>query len=281
MPGTLKMDKYFVNRTVFMCTLVLLGMIYFSLANFDLALWVKILLDIAIIFLLHFNLNTLHQASHRLLSKNKKLNDIIGHISAILGGVTFAAFQSTHFIHHASTADPEKDPDFKITNSKSFFIIPFKIWYHDVFFWQHQLWQKYSSRKEYLFDRFAQILIVIVLLLTANTWIFLYFWLIPTYVVGFLNGLFLFYFPHYSTKKERQLRYQQIYQSSKFKKRWFSRLSLVCIDISRFYHEKHHQKTQENTNFYPVENYLFDKMRGIKNYLNYTAEFIDINGYLN
>jgi fatty acid desaturase len=272
--------KYNFNKLVFLIANLILVAIFYSLINLEFNLFQKVILAGLISICLHYNLNILHQASHRLLSKNKGLNDLFGNLSAILGGVTFPGFQSTHFIHHKNPSDPTLDPDYAITNSKSFFFLPFKIWYHDRFYWQHGLWQKHFPAWQYFADRLAQISIVAAFYFTGHLQIWLYFWLLPIYFVGFLNGMFLFYFPHYSTKLENLWRTKiSLLSQSKPYQNIIQKLSIFFIDISRYYHERHHDKIMENQNFYPLEKYLYDRLfLQTKPSIEYRAQYLDIYG---
>jgi fatty acid desaturase len=271
--------KYNFNKLVFFVANFSLVAIFFALLNWELNLFQQLFLASLIVLCLHYNLNILHQASHRLLSKNKNINDLFGNLSAIVGGVTFPAFQSTHFIHHKNPSDPKQDPDYAITNSKSFFFLPFKIWYHDKFYWQHGLWKKHFPAWQYFADRLAQISIVAAFYFTGNLQVWLYFWLLPVYLVGFLNGMFLFYFPHYTTALENMWR-AQLHLPGQYQN-LLQKLSLFFIDISRYYHERHHDKVMENQNFYPLEKYLYDKvvLQTVPN-IQYRAEYVDIFGNL-
>jgi hypothetical protein len=94
-------------------------------------------------------------------------------------------------------------------------------------------------------------------------------WLIPLLVVGFCNGLFLFYFPHYTIRIE-------LFARSLEKQNIFSQLLLTTIDISRYYHEKHHEKIQSNRPYFPVFSYCFDKIQKLSPFKNYKPRFVDI-----
>ncbi|MEM1312203.1 MAG: fatty acid desaturase [Patescibacteria group bacterium] len=268
--------KYNLNRLVFLIANSILFSIFYVLLNNELNIMQNLGLGICIIVCLHYNLNILHLASHRLLSKYKWLNDLFGNVSAIIGGVTFPAFQGTHFIHHRNPSNPTADPDYTITNSKNFIFLPFNIWHHDRYYWQKKLWQKKFPAWQYFLNRLAQIAIVAAFYFSGNLNIWLYFWLLPIYCVGFLNGMFLFYFPHYTTRLETIWRAHQ--QQGKAIN-VFQKLSLFLIDISRFYHEKHHDKVLENRNFYPLEVYLLQRLAsGKKANINYKSQYIDIYG---
>lgn len=197
---------------------------------------------ILVIISLHYLLNLVHIGSHNLLSRSRRLNSILGNIAGFFGGVTFADFRTTHLLHHRFTSAENQDPDLYITKSGPIWSIPFKIFYHDVFFWSRGLWKQNNSWKSYLVTRLLQILVISLLFVSSWRYIWVYYWLVPMLILGLLNGLFLFYFPHYTTKLE---------------KRWRAHPNLLnylprkLIDISRIYHEWHHDKIQNNQNYYP------------------------------
>lgn len=232
-------------------------------------------------FILHYHFNLVHLASHRLLSKNGKINSFLGNLVAIFGGITLADFQTTHFLHHQNPSNPTKDPDYNITQS-NFFILPFKIWYHDLYFWTQGLWLKHRNWLGYLVDRFFQVVLVSLFLFTGNINIWLWFWLLPVFLVGFFNGMFLFYFPHYTTKLEKiwRLELENSRESLNIPKQVkinLIKLILFLIDISRFYHEKHHDKVLENTAYYPLESYIIKKItKKDTDFINfYSFKYID------
>ncbi len=53
-------------------------------------------------------LQLIHEASHKLISKNNKLNDFFGEfLTSLLVGVNFFGYRSVHNQHHTYTATPE------------------------------------------------------------------------------------------------------------------------------------------------------------------------------
>lgn len=62
---------------------------------------------------------TAHDAMHRTVSPNRKINDLIGRISSLLfGGMSYSKLLKNHHLHHKYPAS-EKDPDF-YTKSQNF-----------------------------------------------------------------------------------------------------------------------------------------------------------------
>ena len=192
---------------------------------------------------LHYLLNLVHIGSHNLLSRKRSWNSLLGNIAGFFGGVTFADFRLTHLRHHRYLDDPREDPDYFITNSGPWFTIPFKIFYHDVFFFRRGLYRSQQSWRGYVLTRLAQVLTVSLLLALGlkSAWITL--WLTPMLLLGLCNGLFLFYFPHYIPRVEKQWR---------TKPRFWNAPARILIDISRVFHERHHDRIQNNLNYYPL-----------------------------
>ncbi len=252
-------QKYFVNQFIFWAGLSLVIYFYQNLLkqNFELKLELNhliILNFLGLTLCLHYLMNILHQASHNLLSRNREWNNFFGHASAILAGLTFSEFRLTHSLHHANLGDKEKDPDYKLTHGGTLLTLPFRIWQKDVYFWQNKLYKKNKAWIGYLIDRFIQIFLILLIFVLKNQTVYFSYWLFSVLIVGYLNGLFLFYFPHYSTKWEKLNRHKP-------RVNIITKLILLCINISRFYHHKHHDKINDNTVYFPLENYLYNQIK--------------------
>ncbi len=245
------LTKYRVNQMLF-CGNIFLTWYLFQYALTRSLVWYEsVIIFIAIAVTQHYFLNLVHLASHNLLSRNRYLNSLYGNISAIIGGVTFADFRTTHMLHHRNVSDDRNDPDHWITTSGHILTIPFKIFYHDVYFWRNGLWKK-GNWRGYLINRFTQVGFVIAFQQSGQLGVWQTYWLVPLLFVGFLNGLFLFYYPHYTTKLEKTWRNLQS-QRNPIQSFW-----LLCIDISRVYHEKHHDAISSNRPYFPVLSFLID-----------------------
>lgn len=201
---------------------------------------------------LHYLFTTVHQSSHRLLSKNKHINYALGFLATLFAGITFADFKFTHDLHHKHIGDAHNDPDHAISGSGPIILIPFKIFYHDFYFLKHNRSKfEYFS---YFAERIAQMLII-VLLFQNHIFLFITYWLNPMLIIGIANALFLFYFPHYTHWIE--------------KTRFNSGMLKESIRMSRVYHHKHHDNPSKNSNFFPFEDTMLATI-GIKK-----AEYYD------
>ena len=53
-----------------------------------------------------------HDATHRAVGRDPRLNAVVGRMSALPLMAPYAAFRHLHLTHHRETNDPELDPDF-------------------------------------------------------------------------------------------------------------------------------------------------------------------------
>lgn len=207
----------------------------------------------ALILFQHYILNVLHIASHRGAGKRKKLNNLIGHWCALIVGFQFDVFRTTHIQHHAFPNDPKKDPDYTISNTGQLWWIAFRVPFHDYFFFQQEFHKREHNLRNYIIVRAIQIVFLATVVATGVLDIFIFYWLLPLFITGNLYGLFQFYFPHYSTptidnwRKSRSLNVVQ-------------QFVLFCVDISGYYHFKHHQQINNNTYYFPFYAYWQDRL---------------------
>ena len=75
----------------------------------------------------------LHDATHRSVSANRKLNDLLGTISCLLllPGITTRIYRYLHLVHHRYAGDKNKDPD-EIFVATPWFLVPFVIPFPDI-----------------------------------------------------------------------------------------------------------------------------------------------------
>ncbi|MCX8057502.1 MAG: fatty acid desaturase, partial [Ignavibacteria bacterium] len=107
---------------------------------------------------------TAHDAMHRTVSKNKKVNDLIGRIASFLfAGMSYSKLLKNHHLHHKYPAS-DKDPDF-YTKSQNLFL-----WWI-VFFY------RYATITQLLTMAIAfNILKFVFNLSEINLW---FYWIIP------------------------------------------------------------------------------------------------------
>jgi beta-carotene hydroxylase len=144
---------------------------------------------------LHIAGTVIHDACHQSAHRNRVINAILGHVSALMLVFAFPVFTRVHLQHHAHVNDPENDPDHYVSTGGPLWLLPVRFLYHEVFFFQRQLW-----RKNELLEWFLSRLFVAVIFYVSVQYHFLgyilNFWFIPSAVVGLALGLFFDYLPH-------------------------------------------------------------------------------------
>lgn len=144
---------------------------------------------------IHIAGTVIHDACHNAAHKNRIMNAVMGHGSALMLGFAFPVFTRVHLQHHANVNDPENDPDHYVSTGGPLWLICVRFLYHEVFFFKRKLWRKYE-----LLEWFLSRLVVISIVYLSCQYGFLgyvlNFWFIPTAVVGFALGLFFDYLPH-------------------------------------------------------------------------------------
>ncbi|MFH7027155.1 MAG: beta-carotene hydroxylase [Heteroscytonema crispum UTEX LB 1556] len=144
---------------------------------------------------LHIAGTVIHDACHQSAHRNRVINAILGHGSALMLVFAFPVFTRVHLQHHAHVNDPENDPDHYVSTGGPLWLLPVRFLYHEVFFFQRQLW-----RNNELLEWFLSRLFVAVIFYISVQYHFLgyilNFWFIPSAVVGLALGLFFDYLPH-------------------------------------------------------------------------------------
>jgi len=144
---------------------------------------------------IHMAGTVIHDACHNAAHRNRLVNALMGHGSALMLGFAFPVFTRVHLQHHANVNDPENDPDHYVSTGGPLWLICVRFLYHEVFFFKRRLWRKYE-----LLEWFLSRLVVISIVYTSCQYDFLgyilNFWFIPTAVVGLALGLFFDYLPH-------------------------------------------------------------------------------------
>jgi beta-carotene hydroxylase len=144
---------------------------------------------------IHMAGTVIHDACHNAAHRNRVVNALMGHGSALMLVFAFPVFTRVHLQHHAHVNDPENDPDHYVSTGGPLWLIFVRFLYHEVFFFKRRLWKKYE-----LLEWFISRLIVISIFYTACQYGFLgyilNFWFIPAGIVGLALGLFFDYLPH-------------------------------------------------------------------------------------
>jgi beta-carotene hydroxylase len=161
---------------------------------------------------LHLSGTVIHDACHNVAHRNRIVNAVLGHGSALLLGFSFPVFTRVHMQHHANVNDPDNDPDHVVSTAGPLLIINARFFYHEIFFFQRRLWRKFELW-EWVIAR--SLLAVIVFL----GWQFgflgyiLNFWFVPLAVVGWALGLFFDYLPHRPFQERDRWKNARVYAS--------------------------------------------------------------------
>jgi beta-carotene hydroxylase len=188
--------------------------------------WISFCLNV---LALHLVGTVIHDASHNVAHRNKIVNSILGHGSALMLGFVFPVFTRVHMQHHANVNDPKNDPDYVVSNGGPLFLIAPRFFYHEIFFFQRRLWRKYELL-EWFLSRGIVAAIFWFAAQHGELGYLLNFWMTPAGVVGLMLGLFFDYFPHNPHQSQERWSNARIYAS---------RL-LNALILGQNYHLIHH-----------------------------------------
>jgi beta-carotene hydroxylase len=144
---------------------------------------------------LHLSGTVIHDACHNVAHRNRIVNAILGHGSALLLAFSFPVFTRVHLQHHAHVNDPDNDPDHYVSTGGPLLLVAVRFLYHEIFFFKRQLWRKYELL-EWLIARAIVIAIFYIGVQNGFLGYLLNFWGIPSMIVGVTLGLFFDYLPH-------------------------------------------------------------------------------------
>lgn len=169
--------------------------------------WVCFVLNVVA---LHLVGTVIHDASHNVAHRNRVMNAVLGHGSALMLGFSFPVFTRVHMQHHANVNDPENDPDHFVSTGGPLWLIAARFFYHEIFFFKRKLWRKYE-----LLEWFLARLTVALLIYYAVQYGFLSylmnFWFSPALVVGLALGLFFDYLPHRPFQERNRWKNARVY----------------------------------------------------------------------
>jgi beta-carotene hydroxylase len=144
---------------------------------------------------LHCSGSVIHDACHQSAHRNRIINAMLGHVSALILAFAFPVFTRVHFQHHRNVNHPQDDPDHYVSTGGPLSLIAVRFLYHEVFFFQRKLWRKYELL-EWFISRLTVISIVYISVEYHFLGYILNFWFIPAFLVGIALGLFFDYLPH-------------------------------------------------------------------------------------
>jgi beta-carotene hydroxylase len=156
--------------------------------------------------LTYFSYTPLHEAAHKNINGDTEslswLNDLCGYLVAPIIGVPYASHRFEHFTHHRYTNQPDKDPDFVISELnqgvRGFFsaIVKF-LWNQNAFFALHN-WSSATLKERLVYCLELTLSIgwrVVFISLVAQPWVVLVI-LGGYFLGGFFTGYWFAYRPH-------------------------------------------------------------------------------------
>lgn len=161
---------------------------------------------------LHLVGTVIHDASHNVGHRDRRVNAILGHGSALMLGFAFPVFTRVHMQHHAHVNDPENDPDHFVSTGGPLWLIAARFFYHEIFFFQRRLWRKYELL-EWFLSRLVVIAIVTFAWQHDQLAFILNYWFSPALVVGLALGLFFDYLPHRPFQERDRWKNARVYPS--------------------------------------------------------------------
>ena len=161
---------------------------------------------------LHMAGTVIHDASHNAAHRDRVMNAILGHGSALMLGFAFPVFTRVHMQHHAHVNDPENDPDHFVSTGGPLWLIAARFFYHEIFFFKRRLWRKYELLEWFLSRLFVASVVYFACQYDFLGYI-LNFWFSPALVVGLALGLFFDYLPHRPFKERDRWRNARVYPS--------------------------------------------------------------------
>ena len=144
---------------------------------------------------LHCSGTVIHDACHQSAHRNRIVNAILGHCSALILVFAFPVFTRVHLQHHGNVNHPKDDPDHYVSTGGPLWLIAVRFLYHEVFFFQRRLWRNYELL-EWFISRLVVITIVYISVQYHFLGYILNFWFIPAFLIGITLGFFFDYLPH-------------------------------------------------------------------------------------
>ena len=161
---------------------------------------------------LHLAGTVIHDASHNSAHRNRVVNAVLGHSSALILGFSFPVFTRVHLQHHAHVNDPENDPDHFVSTGGPLWLIAARFFYHEVYFFQRRLWRKWELLEWFLGRLTVGLLVFAAVQFDFLGYIFNY-WFSPALVVGIALGLFFDYLPHRPFEDRDRWKNARVYPS--------------------------------------------------------------------
>lgn len=122
---------------------------------------------------------TAHDAMHRTVARNTKLNDAIGFLTTLMyAGMSYKGLHRNHILHHKFPGTPD-DPDYNASNQNFF------VW-----------WYRFMLRYLSVWQILIMAILFNILLIWFSEWQLLLFWVLPLILSTFQLFYFGTYLPH-------------------------------------------------------------------------------------
>jgi beta-carotene hydroxylase len=191
---------------------VALGLIVLSTCGHWLWGWQDWFCFLSNVLALHLSGTVIHDASHNSAHRNRIMNAILGHGSALMLGFAFPVFTRVHLQHHAHVNDPDNDPDHFVSTGGPLWLIAARFFYHEIFFFKRRLWRKYELLEWCLSRLFLFTVVFLGFKYGFITYV-MNFWFVPALVVGIALGLFFDYLPHRPFQERDRWKNARVYPS--------------------------------------------------------------------
>lgn len=201
-----------VNPTLLMF-LIAVGLMVTSVLGYWRWHWVDWCCFTLNVIALHMVGTVIHDASHNVAHRNRVVNAVLGHGSALMLGFAFPVFTRVHMQHHAHVNDPENDPDHYVSTGGPLLLIAARFFYHEIFFFKRRLWRRYELVEWFLSRLIVGSIVYIAIQYHFLGYIF-NFWFSPALVVGLALGLFFDYLPHRPFQDRDRWKNARVYPSA-------------------------------------------------------------------
>jgi beta-carotene hydroxylase len=161
---------------------------------------------------LHMVGTVIHDACHNVAHRDRTINALLGHGSAMMLCFSFPVFTRVHMQHHANVNDPANDPDHVVSTMGPLWLINARFMYHEFYFFQRRLWRKYELLEWFLARSLLAVIIYIAIQYHFLGYVF-NFWFTPLAVVGMALGLFFDYLPHRPFQERDRWKNARVYPS--------------------------------------------------------------------
>ena len=197
------------NPTLLMF-LAAVALIIISTTGFFYWNWPNWLTFSANVLALHLAGTVIHDASHNVAHRDRIMNAMLGHGSALMLGFAFPVFTRVHMQHHANVNDPKNDPDHFVSTFGPLWLIAPRFFYHEFYFFQRRLWRKYELL-EWFLSRLTVAVVVALAAFYGHIEFVMHYWFCPALVVGIALGLFFDYLPHRPFSERNRWKNARVY----------------------------------------------------------------------